>query len=84
MDIKHIVFLRSIMGCGIAQAAPNLVFRVMVDLEEKALRNGMEQSEEVCSDSKTRKMTEIEVGETLARIKPSKDIEGEMVLWTWS
>jgi len=81
MDIKHIGVLGAgIMGCGIAQAAAQSGFSVsMVDLEEKALRNGMETIRGSLQRFKDKgKMTEIEVGETLARIKPSKDIEGEM------
>ncbi|OGP54185.1 MAG: 3-hydroxybutyryl-CoA dehydrogenase [Deltaproteobacteria bacterium RBG_13_52_11b] len=81
MDIKHIGVLGAgIMGCGIAQTAAQSGFSVsMVDLEEKALRDGMEKIRGSLQRFKDKgKMTEIEVGETLARIKPSRDIEGGM------
>lgn len=81
MHIKHIGVLGAgIMGSGIAQAAAQSGFSVsMVDIEDKVLRNGMEKIRGSLQRFKEKgKMTETEVGETIARIKPSTDVEGGM------
>ncbi len=78
MEIKHLGVLGAgIMGSGIAQTAAQSGLSVsMVDTEERILGEGMEKIKGSLQRFKERgKMAEIQVAETIGRIKPSTDIE---------
>jgi len=81
MEIKEIGVLGAgIMGSGIAQVAAQSGFSVsMVDIEDDALKNGMEKIEGSLQRFKEKgKITQAEVNDTIARIRVSKDMAAGM------
>ena len=81
MEIKEIGVLGAgIMGSGIAQVAAQSGFSVsMVDIEDDALKDGMEKIERSLQRFKEKgKISQAEANETIARIRMSKDMEAGM------